>query len=452
MDCATKIKVTVSYCDQRVLYNSPVKRLAACGFSLLLLCSVALAQSGAKTKLSYKLLSVRVKGASRLKPEQIIAASGLKIGQFAGEEDFKQSIQKLGDTGLFTDLTYSYKYSSAGCDLEFQITENDKLVPIVFDNFVWFSDDELLGLLRTRVPLFDGALPVGGDLGDQVADALNAILAERKITGKAEYLRAAKENGPIDSYLYKVNFRAILVRNMDFPGAAPAELPALQAAAKPLEGQDYRRTKMRYQEQLNFLPVYRASGYLKASFADAQAKVAENGGQTLVDVSFPVTPGIQYKLTEIQWSGNAALPADKLQPLVHLKTGDPANAVQLDQDLDEVHKLYGTRGYLLAHVNATPEMDDAQSTVRYQLNVSEGDLFHMGDLTIDGLDPESSKKMAAQWQLKRGDPFDSSYLTRFFKIMYRDVGLKGSWNVVPRQSISQQDKTVSVTLHFMQKG
>ncbi len=403
----------------------PVKCIAACSLSVLLLCSIALAQNTGKTgktKLSYKLLSMRVKGANRLKPEQIIAASGLKIGQFAGEEDFKRSVQKLGDTGLFTELTYSYEYSSAGCNLEFQITENDKLLPIVFDNFVWFSDDELLGLLRARLPLFDGALPVGGNLADQVADTLNAILAERKITGKAGYLRAAKENGPIDSYLYQVNFRAILVRNMDFPGAAPAELPALQAAAKPLEGQDYRRTKMHFQEQLNFLPV------------------------------FPVTPGIQYKLTEIQWSGNAALPVDKLQPLIHLKTGEAANGVQLDQDLEDVHKLYGTKGYLLAHVTAAPETDDLQSTVRYQLNVSEGDLFHMGDLTIDGLDPESSKKMAAQWQMKRGDPFDSSYLTRFFKIMYRDVGLKGSWNVVPRQSISQQEKTVSVTLHFMQKG
>jgi outer membrane protein insertion porin family len=395
---------------------------------------------------------MQVKGASRLKPEQIITASGLKIGQFAGEEDFKRSVNKLGDTGLFTDLTYSYQYSSAGCTLEFQITENDKLLPIVFDNFVWFSDDELLGLLRTRLPLFDGVLPVGGDLADQAADALNAILTERKITGKAEYLRAATENGPIDSYLYKVNFRAILVRNMDFPGAAPAELPALQAVAKPLEGQDYLRVKMRYQERMNFLPVYRSRGYLKATFADAQAKVAEDGARTLVDVSFPVTPGVQYKLTDIQWAGNAAMPVDKLQPLVHLKTSDPANAVQLDQDLEEVHKLYGTKGYLLAHVTAAPETDDVQSTVRYQLNVSEGDLYHMGDLTIDGLDPESSKKMAAQWQMKRGDPFDSSYLTRFFKIMYRDVGLKGSWNVVPRQSISQQDKTVSVTLHFMQKG
>jgi len=265
-------------------------------------------------------------------------------------------------------------------------------------------------------------------------------------------LRAAKENGPIDSYLYKVNFRAILVRNIDFPGVAPAELPALQAAAKPLQGQDYGRTKMQYQERLNFLPVYRGRGYLKAGFTDAQAKVAEGGVQTLVDVSFPVTPGIQYKLTDIQWSGNAAFPTDKLQPLIHLKAGDPANAVQLDQDLEEVHKLYGTKGYLLAHVTPTPETDDSQSTVRYQLNVSEGDLFRMGNLTIDGLDSESSKKMAAQWQMKRGDPFDSSYLSRFFKIMYRDVGLKGSWNVVPRQSISQQDKTVSVTLHFMQKG
>jgi outer membrane protein insertion porin family len=424
----------------------------SCLVSLLLLSTAATAQNTPKAKLSYKLISVHVMGANRLTSERIVAASGLKIGQFAGENEFKASLQKLGETGLFIELTYSYKYSAAGCALEFQVTENDKLVPIVFENFVWFADDELLNLLRARVPLFDGALPMGGELPDQVADQLNAILAERKISGKTEYERAAKRDGPIDSYVYKVNFRPILVRKVSFPGALPAELPALQDAAKALSGQDYWRTKMLYQEKLTFLPVYHARGYLKASFADAQAKVAEDGAQTLVDVSFPVTPGLQYKLAEIQWAGNTALTLDKLQNLIKLKPGEPANAIELDNELNDIHKLYGTKGYLFAQVDASPEMDDSQATVRYQLNVTEGDQFHMGELIIDGLDPDSSKKMAAQWQMKVGDPFDDSYMSRFFKVMYRDIGLHGGWSVVPKQSVSQQDKTVSVTLHFMPKA
>jgi outer membrane protein assembly factor BamA len=322
----------------------------------------------------------------------------------------------------------------------------------LFDNFVWFSDDELIDLLRTRVGLFERQLPLGGDLSDQVADALSAILAERKISGKAEYLRAAALNGPIDSYIYKVSYREILVRNMDFPGAAPDEAPALQAVAKQLTGQEYLRSKMRAQEKLNFLPVYLARGYLKASFSDAQAKVAEDSRQTLVDVRFPVAPGHQYRLTGIAWAGNAAFTDGQLQELIHLKNGEPANAVQLVDDLDEIHKLYGTKGYLFAHADPTPEMDDAQSTVHYQISVTEGDLYRMGDLLIDGLDPDGAKKISAQWQLKKGDAYDNGYLQRFFKIMYRDFGQHVSYIVVPKQAINQQDKTVTVSLHFVPKS
>jgi outer membrane protein insertion porin family len=239
---------------------------------------------------------------------------------------------------------------------------------------------------------------------------------------------------------------------MDFPGAELAELPALDAAAKQLSEQEYLRTKMRPQEKFNLLPVYLARGYLKASFSDAQAKVVEDGPRTLVDVSFPVAPGTQYRLAAIEWLGNAVLPAEKLQELVHLKAGEPANAVQLNDDIDAVKKLYGTKGFLFAHVDPAALTDEAQATVVYQLNVTEGDLYRMGDLELDGLDPDASKKMAAQWQMKKGDPYDNSYLTRFFSIMYRDVGLRRPYNVVRKESVNQQDKTVTVALHFMPKA
>jgi len=419
---------------------------------VVFLCLGVRAQSPAKSKLSYKLLSIHVRGLEHFKEDQVIAASGLKLGQFAGEAEFQQAAQKLGETGLFANLTYKYQYSTAGCNLDMELAENEKLVPITFDNFVWFSDDELIGLLRSRLPLFDGRVPPGGNLADQVAQVLKQILGERKIFGEASYLPAADLNGPVTSYVYQVNMHPVVVRNTDFPGAAAAEFPPLQAAAKSLSGQDYLRTKMRVQERLNLLPVYLARGYLKAKFSDAQAKVAEDGAQTLVDVSFPVAPGLQYKLVKMDWAGNVVFPNDKLQSLINLKAGEPANAMQLLDDLEQVRKLYGTKGYLFAHADQTPEMDDATATVSYQLSVSEGDLYRMGELTIDGIPPANAAKMTAQWQLKKGDPFDDSYLQRFFKIMYHDVGLKVPYNIVPKQSINQKDKTVSVALHFVPKG
>jgi len=436
-----------------MLYNSRVScRQVA---SLLLLFVLGVASSGQKTakaNLSYKLLRIHVKGTSQIQEAEVIAASGLKLGQYASENDFKQAIEMLGNTGLFTDLTYSYHYSPDGCDLEIQTTENAELLPIIFDNFVWFSDDELIAQLHHHLPLFSGRLPVNGDLADQLTDSLNAMLDQRKILGKAGYFRGAKENGPIELYVYKVNSHPIIIRNMDFPGASAAELPQLQAAVKSLAGQEYLRTRMLAQEQSSLLPVYLAHGYLKASFSSGQVKVVQDGPRTLVDLSFPVDPGTQYKLGGIEWQGNSVVAAEKLEELVHLKAGEAANAVQLNDDLDVVKKLYGSKGYLFARIDTVPMMDDAQFTVNYQLKVTEGDLYRMGNLELDGLDADASQKMVAQWQMKRGEPYDNTYLRKFFSLMYRDVGLRHPYNVVPKELVNQQDKTVSVALHFMPKG
>jgi outer membrane protein assembly factor BamA len=410
------------------------------------------AQTPPKNTISYKLLSIRVKGLNHLTEDQVIAASGLKIGQLAGEQEFNEAARRLGQTGLFTQLTYTYKYSSAGCDLEIQVQENNKLVPILFENFVWFRDEELISQIHARLPLFNGQLPEDGNLADQVAQALTSILEEHKIPGEVVYLPFATQDGPIDSYRFSLRMHPIQVRQTEFAGADPDEIPALQAASKELSGQDYARSKLRVLEKFNLLPIYTSRGYLKATIGDPQAKVAEDGAKTLVDVSFPVQRGVQYKLGDLQFSGNSALAADQLRPMIHLKSGEAANAVQLLDDLQEIQKLYGTKGFLFAHAAAEPMMDDVTGTVAYRVKITEGDVYRMGDLNIDGLPEENAKKMQAQWQIKKGDPYDNGYLQRFFSILYRDYALHRSYNVIPKQAVDRQQKTVSVSLHFIPQG
>lgn len=398
---------------------------------------------------AFKLISITVAGSKRYTQAEIIGATGLQLGQTVSDADFKVASQHLGDTGAFSDIAYSFQYSPEGTKLDLQVTDSDQFVPARFDNFVWLSDEDLLKQLRERVGLFQGQLPVAGNLADQVSDALQALLIENKISGRADYLRFAHGDGPIEAFNFSVSGPKIRIGQVTFTGAGSTELPLLQAAAQKMHGGDYLRSVLRTKEDKDLLPVYLARGYLKAAFADAQAKVVQQSPEeTLVNVTFSVDPGLQYKLTDARWSGNSVFPAVQLQALIHLQGSEPPDAVQLANDLDAVRKLYGTRGYLAASVEPVPQMDDAQATVSYQLQVREGDLYKMGELEIQGLDTHATNRLEDDWKLRPGEPYDSSYPERFAEESLRELSLQGQWNVSIHATPNEKDKTVDVTVRF----
>jgi outer membrane protein assembly factor BamA len=164
-----------------------------------------------------------------------------------------------------------------------------------------------------------------------------------------------------------------------------------------------------------------------------------------------VVSGAQYKLTRIDLTNDRAIPADELRSLIHVNVGEPANAVEIQQDVQAIQKLYGSKGYLDARVTPIPEMDDSQSTVTYEIDVHEGDLYRMGDLQIDGIDDGTINRIMAQWQMKKGDPYDNTYVHRFFDLTYRDPSLHHSYSIIPKPKLNSQDKTVSIALHFVPK-
>lgn len=435
----------------------PVSRhnMRICVLSLLVV-SAAWAQSPRKLSpkelpsSAFKLIAINVSGSKRYSPAEITDATGLRIGEKASDADFKVAAQHLGDTGVFSNVAYSFQYANNGTKLEFQLTDNDKLVPARFENFVWFSDQELMSQLHTRVPLFQGSLPLSGNLADQVSEALQALLIEHDVSGRADYLRAGgQDGGLIEAFQFSVSGISIQIRDCSFTGAAAEEQPLLETAAMHVHNTDYSRTALRIQEEKTFLPIYLARGYLKASFGPAQTKVAESTPQiTLVDLSIPVDRGLQYKLNSIDLSGNKVLPVDQLHNALHLQIGQPVDAVQLAKDLDSIKKLFGTKGYMAATVEAEPIFDDSQSTVKYQLRIAENDVYKMGDLDIQGLDKKTTVKLFDSWKILGGDIYDSSYPQKFLQGSADQIIEVARWKVGIYESLNAKDKTVDVTLRF----
>jgi outer membrane protein insertion porin family len=422
--------------------------------ALLLGCaSIVVAQarkpSSASSASASKLLSIKVKGSKRYTPAQVIAASGLQLGQTVNDEDLKGVSQHLGESGAFSDVAYSFQFTAEGIKVDLQVTDSNPFVPVRFENFVWFSDQELLQKLSAREPLFQGELPVGGNLADQVSEALQGLAIERKLSGRVDYLRAGTQDSPTEAFEFSITSQPIVVRKIDFTGAGPAELPTLQIAARRLTGRDYSRSELVLQAAKEFLPVFLQHGYLKATVGDPQPKVVEETvDETAVDVTFAVAPGLQYKVSTIQLSGYSnVFPVEKLRELIRLKPGQTADAVQTVQDVDALKRLYGSRGYMGVEIRTMPEMNDADSTVKYIFQFEEGSIYKMGDLEVRGLDSKASERIGVAWKLQAGQTYDSGYI-RVFLASIADQFPPDQWRITYRETPEDQDKVVDVSLRF----
>jgi outer membrane protein insertion porin family len=439
---------------------------------LPLLFSPVTAQKPTRSKASaadaYKLIALKVTGTARYTDQEILAASGLQIGENAADGDFKEAVQRLGNSGLFSGAVYSYSSSNAGTKLELQLTDIDrsKLVPTRFENFVWFTNDELQAALQRRVPLFKQLLPLTGNLPDRVEEALQAILSEKSYPGRVDYLREAQDQngGPLTAIEYRVEEISILVRGFEFPGATPEQSALLTTAARRAIGGKYTRSGLAEVAKFDLLPVYLQRGYLKAVFGPSEARVApqpssgadaqdstELRSELQVDAIIPVTPGKVYSTSGVDWKGNSAITTSQLSPLLHLPLGQPVDAVRLLDDVKAVGKLYRSRGYMAVQIKPDVQFDDEKSTVHYELNVIESDLYKMGELEIVGLDTQAKAQMQAAWTLREGQPYNADYPSKFLADTRQLLPRGVAWAINVHETPDAKDKTVDVEVRFRQQ-
>jgi outer membrane protein assembly factor BamA len=446
-----------------------VNRLARFALCLLVLTSAAAAQGHSTSKASpgaaTKLIALKVTGTARYTDKEVLASSGLQMGQNAADGDFKEAVRRLGDSGLFGEIVYSYSSSSAGVKLELQLSDTgeSKLVPAQFENFVWFSDDELRTAVERRVPLFKQLLPLVGNLPDKVSEALQAILTEKRFPGRVNYLRQGDESGgPLRAIVYRIEEVSIRIRAFEFPGASPEQTALLATAARRSIGASYERSALAAVAKFDLLPVYLERGYLKAAFGPSDARVVpqpssaeaedvQGSADLPVDAIVPVTPGKVYSTSGVEWTGNSALTTSEVAPLIHLPRGQPADAARLLRDMEAVGKLYRSRGYMTVQVKPNSQCDDAKSTVRYDLNVVEGDQYKMGELDILGLDTQAHARMQAAWTLREGQPYNADYPKEFLDSTRQLVPRGVQWATSLHESLDAKDKTVDVEIRFQQQ-
>jgi outer membrane protein assembly factor BamA len=184
---------------------------------------------------------IEVVGLRKMTAPQAIEASGLKIGDPFTPAIVDAAAEKLMQSGLFKKLGYRVRTADNDATVTFEVEEASRNLPVVFENFVWFSEEEMARTIRQDVPFFDGTAPEAGVTTDKIAAALRRLLGQRKINGRVEHMPYTNMATGRQEILFTVEGVKIPVCSVHFPGANAISEAELIKASQPLLKMDYSR-------------------------------------------------------------------------------------------------------------------------------------------------------------------------------------------------------------------
>ena len=382
---------------------------------------------------SFTLEAVNIQGLSRYAVADVQRVSRLTVGQTLTTADLGDVANRLARTGLFKTVRYTYNTKASAMVLTFVVEEHAWTVPVLFDNFVWFTDGELTRAVATEVPSFDGTVPDNQDANELVREALQKILDVRKIAGRVEFITHGDLKTAQRRQLFSIRDMgpALQVCTINLPGASEAMGGDIRPVLGSIIGSDYSRMTLAAAFSQSLERVYRQRGYLKVEIGTHTVRTG--GSCPGVTVAVPVKEGMEYLWDGADWSGSSNLPVKDLNAALGMKPGEPANLMKIDLGLDLVHAAYGKIGYLQETATAVPTLDDATRKARFAISVVEGPQFRMGAISFLNVTADDEQKIRREWKLKPGDVYNTEHPVDVLgKAIARPPGSRGAPSAAPR--------------------
>ena len=391
---------------------------ALCCTLVLALSIVAPIRAGAQAQAqpSSVIAEIHQTGSNHYADAQVAAACGLKPGDTVTREQLQAAADRLAQLGVFSKVNYRFTTRGDKIVVEFQLADAPT-VPVTFDNFPWFTDDELAAAIRQAVPFFNGSAPQDGALLDAIASAVSKLLEARGISGRVEHTLLAQPSSEAMTVQFHLDVPGPTIAALDYADTLAQTSTNLEERKSDLLNKPFSRFAIELFEFEQIRPLYLANGYLRVNFPAPVTRVTADPNHppaSSVSVQLPIDPGPVFHLSGLAWDGNRALDTTALASLVTVQPGELADGMKLADLWQKVENEYAHNGYIHAQVEPKPEFDDAAATVSYRVAITEGPQYHMGELVLTGLSPAAEAALRAAWQLAPGKVFDGAYVDSMF--------------------------------------
>ncbi len=397
--------------------------------------------------------AITATGSQKFTAAQIAEASGLKVGEQINRAALQLAANRLAATGLFSNVRYRFSSQGPNVSLEFQVADA-KTLPVAFDNFPWFTDEELDKAIQQSVGLFDGTAPEDGSYVDAIGAAIKKQLETIGVPGRVEHRVIERPIGSGLKVQYRLVGPTLTVGSVQFTDPLAEHDERVSERLQDLIGKPFSRYYVDVFAAEQVRPVYLSQGFLKVQFGAPEARFSGNPNRPdlgHVVVIVPVTAGPRFTWSGVNWSGNTVYNAAALDRMMGLSKGQTADGLAIAAAWQKIRDEYGKKGYLDVSLDDEPVYDDAKATVSYNVKVTEGEPYRMGKLVITNLSLEAEKRIRKDWLLRAGQTFDLDYFHVFLSQIVKEAlaGLPVHYQHIGRfLQRNQKNHTVNVLLDF----
>jgi len=443
-----------------MLKNLPNKWLNL-GFIILILFAADIyAQAN---RANYQILGINVEGSKSADANTIIANTGLKVGNeisVPGDETIN-AIKRLWTLGIFEDIQIVVdKKVDNGVFLLIKVKEYPRVQDIIFEGNDEISTDDLkkeVNIISGQTlkqheihrvtQKFKSMYEDEGYLNAEItplrytffrADTLEDEIEVtwRNENNLSDEYQTEYEYSPVSRYnlIERIKERVLLkfvidegdeviVRKIEFVGNEAFDDDDLKSEFDETAESRWWKfwssaalNKKEYEKDKDLLKkFYNKNGYVDFEVLGDTMIFSEDKKD--VELLISINEGNQYKVRNINWSGNTIYENEILSQRLGFEKGDIYDTERLSQNLHfnekqtDVSSLYQDEGYLGFNISAKEEKI-SEDSLDLNIRINEGKRFKVGKVTIAGNSKTKDKVIRRELYSIPGDYFSRSSLMR----------------------------------------
>jgi outer membrane protein insertion porin family len=392
----------------------------------------------------YPLEALRVEGNQKLTPDKILAVAALKIGEPVIRTDFDQARRRLMATGAFQSVAYEFKPSadSKGVDGVLRVVEVEYWFPYRFEDLP-ASEDALRAMLRKQEVILGDRIPATREVITRYTAAIEEFL-----NGKVEVTGKVISDVPGQpAIVFRPPAARPNIAEVHFLGNDVLPTAALVNSLAPVAvGVPYSDATMHELLDASTRSQYEERGRVGVTFPKIVVeKAAKIDG---VSVTITVNEGESYNLGTVKVTGVPPDEADGIRNIGKWRSGDIANLELVRSGALKITDRLRSNGYLNATAKTDRTIHENDHTVDALITVSAGPQYHMGKLTIEGLDMLTEPQIRKVWIMNPGSPFRPDYPDQFLKNLRAEGVFDNLGETRAEKTVNEKNKIVDVKLFF----
>lgn len=362
-----------------------------------------------------KIAEISVRGNRRIETSVIQNAIKLKVGDTLYSDKTDADLRAIHSLGHFQNVMISTEETSKGTVLIYTVQEKAIVRDIRFEGNKELSSDKLTkdGLELRKDTIFSAK-----DLNKSVEKIRKLYQDEGYYL--VEVTPRIRMRAPSDMVVtfQVVENQKILISTISFDGNKFFSNRKLRGFMETKErwflswltnAGAYKDEVLR-NDTLIIADQYQNNGFLNVKVGEPVVKL--NEAKDSLEVLIGITEGEQYRIGEIEFTGDLLEPVSTLRKKLKSEPGAIFSRADVRADIIALTDLYGDKGYAFANVNPLTRPNPEKKTVNLTFDMEKRELVHIERIDISGNPKTRDKVVRRELRVTEGELFSATGMKR----------------------------------------